>query len=121
MQINGWKIRELLKGTLQSFNGGMSWLWCNFFHLTDAVCFVAMYHLIISEFLQNALVGQLEHTVYPNQYPGVPNQKAFPGEKDGGLKIPTENNRTTQGHQNFTLMEKWITMRLKDPSALKMI
>ena len=80
-----------------------------------------MYHLIISEFLQNALVGQLEHTVYPNQYPGVPGQKAFPGEKDGGLKIPTENNRTTQGHQNFTWMEKWITMRLKDPSALKMI
>ena len=57
MQINGWKIRELHKGRLQSFNGGMSWLWCNFFHLTDAVCFVAMYHLIISEFLQNALVG----------------------------------------------------------------
>ncbi|RMX41683.1 hypothetical protein pdam_00015848 [Pocillopora damicornis] len=45
----------------------------------------------------NALVGQLEHTVYPNQYPGVPGQKAFPGEKDRGLKIPTENNRTTQG------------------------
>ena len=48
-----------------------------------------MHHLIIFYFLQNALVGQLEHMVYPNQYPGVPGQKVFCGEKDGGTKAPS--------------------------------
>ena len=80
-----------------------------------------MHHLIIFYFLQNALVGQLEHMVYPNQYPGVPGQKVFCGEKDGGPKAPSEYKRTTQGHPNFTLMERWIAMRSKDPSVLNTV
>ena len=80
-----------------------------------------MHHLIIFYFLQIALVGQLEHMVYPNQYPGVPGQKVFRGVKDGGPKAPSEYKRTTQGHPNFTLMERWIAMGSKDPSVLNTV